>query len=72
FVALAAPQVGRAAAGRRGISLVHSALAGASILFLADLFAQFALARPVPVGAITTVVGGVYVLVVVLSQRKGR
>ncbi len=72
FVALAAPQVGRVTAGRRGISLVHGALAGASILFLADLFAQFVLARPVPVGAITTVVGGLYVLVVVISQRKGR
>ncbi|WP_430784248.1 FecCD family ABC transporter permease [Actinoplanes sp. G11-F43] len=63
FVALAAPQIGRRLAGRPGIPMLPAALTGAVLLLGADLIAQWLLAPvALPVGVITTAVGGGYLI----------
>lgn len=73
FVALAAPQIARRLARSPGIPLVHSALTGAFLLLGADLLAQHALARPIPVGMVTVVLGGAYLAALLAAEpRSGR
>lgn len=63
FIALAAPQIGRRLAGAPGVALLPAAAAGAFLLLLADLVAQvLPAAKTLPVGVITTAVGGAYLL----------
>lgn len=63
FIALAAPQIGRRLAGSAGLPLLPAALTGAVLLQCADLLAQ-ALLAPValPVGVVSTAVGGCYLI----------
>lgn len=71
FVALAAPQLARRMLGSAGIPLVGSALTGASVLVVADVIAQRALAPlQIPVGLLTGVVGGAYLFWVVARSRR--
>ncbi|TNM68935.1 iron chelate uptake ABC transporter family permease subunit [Streptomyces sp. NP160] len=70
FVALAAPQVARLVLRGAGLPLVGSALVGALLLLSADQVAQRFLSG-VPVGVVTVVGGGVYLLVLLLA-RPGR
>ncbi len=63
FIALAAPQIGRRLTGSPGVALVPAAASGAFLLLLADLVAQvLPAAKSLPVGVITTAVGGAYLL----------
>ncbi len=62
FVALIAPQVAKRLVGGAGIPLISSALCGAIVLIASDLVAQH-IVRGVPVGAITVIIGGAYLLV---------
>ncbi|WP_110206584.1 FecCD family ABC transporter permease [Nocardioides daejeonensis] len=63
FIALAAPQIGRRLAGAAGVPLLPAALAGALLLTGSDLLSQWILAPTVmPVGVVTTGVGGLYLL----------
>lgn len=63
FVALAAPQIGRRLTGASGVTLLPAALTGAVLLLAADLLAQTVLAPVVlPVGVVTTALGGCYLL----------
>jgi iron complex transport system permease protein len=63
FVALAAPQVGRRLAGAAGVPLAPAAATGALMLVGADLLAQVLLApAALPVGVVTTAVGGAYLI----------
>nr|WP_234348108.1 iron chelate uptake ABC transporter family permease subunit [Streptomyces specialis] len=63
FVALAAPQIGRRLAGASGVPLLPAALTGGVLLLAADLLAQTVLAPVVlPVGVVTTALGGCYLL----------
>lgn len=71
FIALSAPQIARRTMRAPGIPLLASALTGAALLVAADLFAQQALPTSVPVGLITVIVGGVY-LVVLLGAESVR
>jgi len=72
FIALAAPQIGRRLAGAAGVPLVPAALTGAVLLLAADLLAQFLLAPvALPVGVVTTAVGGCY-LIWLLSKEWRR
>ncbi|WP_344201450.1 FecCD family ABC transporter permease [Aeromicrobium alkaliterrae] len=75
FIALAAPQIARrlvTPGGGSGPDVVGSALVGAVLLGTADLLAQYALpGTTVPVGAVTVVLGGVY-LVWLLFRESGR
>lgn len=72
FVALAAPQVARRLAGSAGIPLVSSAAVGALLLLGADLIAQHTLPVDVPVGIVTVVLGGVYLLTLLVHEARSR
>ena len=69
FVSLAAPQIARRLAGRATLSVVGSALVGATVLAVSDLTAQYALgdARP-PVGAVTVTLGGLYLVWLLMRE----
>lgn len=74
FIALAAPQVARRAFRTPGVSLVGSAVMGALLLSGANLLALLVsqLYRAVPVGIMTMIIGGVYLVVLLIRQsRKG-
>ncbi|MDS1269114.1 iron chelate uptake ABC transporter family permease subunit [Lipingzhangella sp. LS1_29] len=63
FVALAAPQLFRRLARTTGPSLVGAGTMGASLLVTADLLAQHGLPdNQLPVGVVTAVVGGSYLV----------
>lgn len=63
FIALAAPQIGRRLTGSPGVPLLPAALTGAVLLQGADLLAQALLApEALPVGVVSTAVGGCYLI----------
>lgn len=63
FIALSAPQIARRLAAAAGVPLLPAALAGAFLLVGSDLLARWLLAPTVlPVGVVTTGVGGLYLL----------
>ena len=63
FIALAAPQIGRRLAGAAGVPLLPAALTGAVLLQGADLLAQSLLAPvALPVGVVSTAIGGCYLI----------
>ena len=71
FIALAAPQLARRTMGTSGIPLFGSALTGATVLLIADVIAQRALAPlQIPVGLLTAVVGGLYLFWIVARTRR--
>ncbi len=71
FVALATTQLARRMLGSAGIPLMGSALTGATVLVVADVIAQRALAPlQIPVGLLTGVVGGAYLFWVVARSRR--
>jgi iron complex transport system permease protein len=71
FVALTAPQLARRLTRTPGVSLIPSALMGAVLLVLADLAAQRAFgAGQVPVGVATGVLGGGYLLWLLIEERR--
>ncbi|WP_322974758.1 FecCD family ABC transporter permease [Actinacidiphila epipremni] len=71
FVALTAPQLARRLTRSPGVGLLPSALMGAALLVLADLAAQRAFgAGQVPVGVATGVLGGGYLLWLLVQERR--
>jgi iron complex transport system permease protein len=71
FVALTAPQLARRLTKSPGVGLLPSALMGAGLLVLADLAAQHAFGSgQVPVGVATGVLGGGYLLWLLISERR--
>lgn len=74
FIALAAPQIAqRLTGGGGGLALVPSALVGAVLLAIADLVAQYALPGiKLPVGAVTVVIGGAYLVWLLLRENARR
>lgn len=71
FVALAAPHLARLVAGSAGTSLTGAAAVGALLLSTCDLVGQHLLSAQVPVGIVTVVVGGAYLLWLI-SWKLGR
>jgi iron complex transport system permease protein len=73
LVALVAPEIARKAAGPRVVPVVGSALAGALVVLLADLVGR-TVAAPLelPAGLVTAVVGGPYLLWLLLTTRTRR
>ncbi|PRI10454.1 FecCD family ABC transporter permease [Leucobacter massiliensis] len=69
FIALAAPAIGQRLTRAPGISLAASACAGAMLLTWADIVAQHGFPHPLPVGIITIVIGGAYLLSLLLFPR---
>lgn len=72
FVSLAAPQIARRLTRSAGLPLVPSALVGGAVLLAADLVAQHVLAGTVPVGVVTIVLGGGYLLWLVAGEARRR
>lgn len=71
LVSLAAPEVGRHLAGHRGVPVVNSALAGALLMIAADWVGRTAFAPvEIPVGVITAVIGGPYLLWILLREPR--
>jgi iron complex transport system permease protein len=72
FVALAAPQIASRLSRSAGLPLVASALTGAFLLLSADLVAQHVLPSAVPVGIVTVVIGGIYLIALLVRQARRR
>jgi iron complex transport system permease protein len=72
FVALAAPQIARRLTRTAGIALVPSALTGAMVLVASDIVAQHVMPVPVPVGLVTVVVGGLYLVWLLINETRRR
>jgi len=73
LIALAAPEVARHLAGHRGVPIIGSALSGALIMVLSDLVGRRLFAPiEVPVGVITAVIGGPYLLWILLRNPTRR
>lgn len=71
FIALAAPQIGRRLTGGAGVSMVPSAATGAFLLLASDVLAQRAFApTELPVGAVTVVFGGMYLVYLLVAQGR--
>lgn len=72
FISLAAPQIARRLRRHTGgVDVVGSAVVGAVLLAAADLVAQHALPfASVPVGAVTVVVGGAYLVWLLLRESE--
>ncbi|MEE4546226.1 iron chelate uptake ABC transporter family permease subunit [Streptomyces sp. V4-01] len=71
FIALTAPQLARRLARSPGVALVPSALMGAALLVAADWAAQRAFGSgQVPVGVATGVLGGGYLLWLLIAERR--
>ena len=72
FVALAAPQIAKRMTASAGLPLVPAALTGALLLLGADQVAQHLLPGSVPVGVVTIVVGGAYLIWLLVHEARRR
>ncbi|MEU0657230.1 iron chelate uptake ABC transporter family permease subunit [Streptomyces albogriseolus] len=71
FVALTAPQLARRLTRSPGPNLIASMCMGSALLVLADFVSQRAFgAEQLPVGVVTGVVGGVYLLWLLVTERR--
>ncbi|WP_422070673.1 FecCD family ABC transporter permease [Streptomyces hoynatensis] len=70
FVALASPQVARRLTRHPGPNLLAAALTGALLLVLADWLTQRLVPLPLPVGVATGLLGGVYLLWLLVAERR--
>ena len=72
FVALAAPQIGLRLARTPGVALVPAACVGALVLCAADYVGQHLLPAAMPVGVVTVVIGGGYLVWLLLMEARKR
>jgi iron complex transport system permease protein len=72
FVALAAPQITRRLTRSPGIPLVPTGLVGGALLLASDLIAQHAIPLTVPVGVVTVVLGGGYLVWLLIHESRRR
>jgi iron complex transport system permease protein len=71
FIALAAPQLVSRLTRINGIPIISAALMGACLLIAADLLIQLAAFRLVlPVGRVTGLVGGLYLIWYLTRSRR--
>lgn len=70
FVALAAPQLARRLTGGAGVPMAASAAMGAALLALCDVVAVNALSMVLPVGMVTVVLGGAYLVWLLAVQTR--
>jgi len=73
FIALAAPQIARRMAGGSHLALFTTLLTGALLLLGADFIAMHAFdRRQLPVGAVTTSIGGLYLIYLLIREARRR
>jgi len=70
FIALSAPQLVRRLTGSSGVQLAASAAMGATLLSACDLIALHAFPAILPVGLITVVLGGAYLVWLLVAQSR--
>ncbi len=70
FVALAAPQIGLRLARSPGVALMPAAFVGALLLCASDFVAQHVLPTPMPVGIVTVVIGGAYLIWLLVAEAR--
>lgn len=70
FIALAAPQVARRLSASAGIPVAGSAIIGAFLLLAADVIAQHVVPGSVPVGIVTVVIGGIYLIALLVNEAR--
>lgn len=70
FIALSAPQIARRLGRSAGIPIGASAAVGAFLLLAADVIAQHVVPGSVPVGIVTVVVGGVYLVALLVHEAR--
>lgn len=69
LIALAAPEMARYLSGHRGVAVVNAGLAGALLMVCADWSGRTVLAPvEIPVGIVTAVIGGPYLLWILIRQ----
>ncbi|WP_193081531.1 FecCD family ABC transporter permease [Brevibacterium aurantiacum] len=72
FIALAAPQIARRIARTPGVTVAPAAFMGALMLAAADVIAQHLLPVSLPVGVVTVVVGGAYLVWLIIREIRRR
>jgi iron complex transport system permease protein len=72
FVALAAPQLGHRLARTAGVTLLPAAAMGAFLVVVADYTAQHLLPTTLPVGLVTVVLGGSYLVWLLVDRARRR
>lgn len=72
FIALAAPQIARRLARTPGVTVMPAAFTGALLLAGADVTAQHLLPVALPVGVVTVVVGGAYLVWLIIREVRRR
>lgn len=72
FVAFVSAPISRRLVGGGSVSLVAAALVGMSVVLAADLVAVHAMSPSFPVGVVTGLVGGPYLLYVLASSNRVR
>jgi iron complex transport system permease protein len=72
FVALAAPQIARRLTRSAGIPLVTTGIVGGALLLGSDLIAQHVIPLTVPVGVVTVVIGGGYLVWLLIHESRRR
>lgn len=72
FIALAAPQIAQRLVRSPGIPVAASAAVGAALLLSADVVAQHLAPEPLPVGVVTVVVGGTYLIWLLIHETRKR
>jgi iron complex transport system permease protein len=70
FIALAAPQIARRVARTPGVTLAPAAFMGALMLAGADVIAQHLLPVSLPTGVVTVVVGGSYLVWLIIREVR--
>ncbi|MGP9604770.1 FecCD family ABC transporter permease [Brachybacterium sp. AOP42-E1-35] len=72
FIALAAPQIARRLTRTPGVTVASAAFTGALLLAAADVAAQHLLPVPLPVGVVTVIVGGGYLVWLIIHEVRRR
>ncbi|GAB7053099.1 FecCD family ABC transporter permease [Catenuloplanes indicus] len=72
FVALAGPHLARRLTRHPGPNVLPAAVMGALLTVASDFAAQHALPVQLPVGIVTSVIGGVYLVALLIVQRRSR
>lgn len=70
FISLSAPQIARRVARTPGVTVAPATFTGALLLMSADVVAQHALPVTLPVGVVTVVVGGTYLVWLIIREVR--
>ncbi|MFT4011747.1 MAG: iron chelate uptake ABC transporter family permease subunit [Nocardioidaceae bacterium] len=72
FISLVAPQIGRRLARTAGVALAPAALVGALLCLGSDYLAQHLAPTALPVGIVTVMLGGGYLLYLLFTEARRR